>query len=232
MNMKCIRGHQLLFIQNLLGESDAKHHGQHEKVKEGEAGGSGGAEAAGSRWSDYVDDLVYLLRNRTFVLTTLAFTMLTFFTGSLSWWGPIFMEDAIRVAHEYGGDPSLDKENVAFVFGVVLSVAGVLGLALGSGLSYKLRERLPWVDPVICGLGLLASAPFCLAAVGFARESPAAAFGLVFVGEIFLNMNWAIIVDISLVSAVMVIILKYRNTVGVRTCSSWTLFGLCTTKQC
>jgi len=174
------------------GEKEAKERGHNGEVAEA------APAAGGSRLVDYLDDLVYLIKNKTFILTTLAFTFLTFFTGSLSWWGPIFMEDAIKVAEEYGQHVPVSRDSVAFVFGVVLSVAGVLGLALGSGLSYKLRETLPWVDPVICGLGLLASAPFCLAAVGFARESAVAAFALVFVGEIFLNMNWAIIVDISL----------------------------------
>ena len=28
-----------------------------------------------------------------------------------------------------------------------MCLAGVVGLTLGSGLSYKLRPRIPWVDP-------------------------------------------------------------------------------------
>ena len=28
-----------------------------------------------------------------------------------------------------------------------MCIAGVVGLTLGSGLSYKLRSRIPWIDP-------------------------------------------------------------------------------------
>ena len=71
-----------------------------------------------------------------------------------------------------------------------------------AGLSFLLRPRLPWVDPVICGLGLLVSAPFCMAAVSVPAEGAGgvvASFALMFVGQVFLNVNWAVVVDISLV---------------------------------
>lgn len=88
---------------------------------------------------------------------------------------------------------------MAFIFGFVLSVSGVVGLVLGSGLSYKLRPRFPWVDPVICGLGLVVSAPFLFVAIGMAADSIVQAFVLVAIGETFLNMNWAIVVDLAMV---------------------------------
>lgn len=50
--------------------------------------------------------------------------------------------------------------SVAFIFGVVMVVAGVAGLSFGSGLSYFLRKNVAWIDPVICGGGLLVAAPF------------------------------------------------------------------------
>ena len=51
------------------GESDSKcHHHKNPSSK-----------------SAYVADLSYLFRNKTFMLTTLGFTSLTFFTGAISW---------------------------------------------------------------------------------------------------------------------------------------------------
>ena len=55
------------------------------------------------------------------------------------------------------------------------------------------------MDPVICGVGVLLSVPLTLPAIGMAKDDVVLAFGLIFVGQIFLNMNWAIIVDVSLV---------------------------------
>ena len=81
-----------------------------------------------------------------------------------------------------------------------MSAAGICGLILGSGLSLWLRKKIPWIDPVICGGGLLLSAPLIFAALYVVDQSVLLAFGLIFLGQIFLNMNWAVVVDISLVS--------------------------------
>ena len=41
------------------------------------------------------EDLASLCRNATFLLSTLAFTCVTFCTGALSWWGPVYIEKAL-----------------------------------------------------------------------------------------------------------------------------------------
>ena len=43
--------------------------------------------------------------------------------------------------------------SVFFMFGLIMAVAGVAGLTLGSGLSYWLRPKYRGVDPLICGGG-------------------------------------------------------------------------------
>jgi hypothetical protein len=55
--------------------------------------------------------LKYLLKNRSYVLSTLAFTCLTFCVGALSWWGPSFVENAIRLREEQNlpGDLAVDE---------------------------------------------------------------------------------------------------------------------------
>ncbi len=53
---------------------------------------------------------------------------------------------------------------------------------------------------VICGVGLFISAPFIFSALATAVSGGViGAFILMFFGQVFLNMNWAIVVDISLV---------------------------------
>ena len=61
----------------------------------------------------YLEDLVYLMMNKTFVLATLGFTSLCFTTGALSWWGGHLIEDSI-IWRNYTGstlpsDPPVDK---------------------------------------------------------------------------------------------------------------------------
>ena len=88
----------------------------------------------------------------------------------------------------------------------MLSVAGICGLLLGSGLSLWLRKKIAWIDPVICGVGLLISVPLIFAALNIIDKSVIWAFVLMFLGQVFLNMNWAIVVDISLVSMLIYLI--------------------------
>ena len=81
--------------------------------------------------------------------------------------------------------------SVGFLFGVVLCVAGVCGLLLGSGLSIWLRKKVAWVDPVICGIGLFVSSPLIFVALYITDKSVKMAFISMFFGQVFLNMNWA-----------------------------------------
>lgn len=148
----------------------------------------------------YLDDLVYLVMNKTFVLATLGFTSLCFTTGALSWWGGHLIEDSI-IWRNYTGstlpsDPPVD--NVSFVFGLVMSVAGVLGLTLGSGLSYWLRPKFMWIDPVLCGGGLLISVPLLWACMYIGEWTYIPCMVVLCFAQIFLNMNWAVSVDIAM----------------------------------
>ena len=47
------------------------------------------------------NDLMYLLKNKSYMLSTAAFTCLTFCTGALSWFGPELVENALKVRQEH-----------------------------------------------------------------------------------------------------------------------------------
>ena len=87
-----------------------------------------------------------------------------------------------------------------------MSLAGICGLLLGSGLSLWLRKKISWIDPVICGVGLLVSTPLIFGALYILDKSVIWAFVIMFLGQVFLNMNWAIVVDISLVNILRIFI--------------------------
>ena len=89
--------------------------------------------------------------------------------------------------------------SVFFMFGLIMAVAGVAGLTLGSGLSFWLRPKYRGVDPLICGGGLVPSSILILVSFVIAEDNIWAAYILVFFGQVFLNMNWAVIVDMTLV---------------------------------
>jgi uncharacterized membrane protein len=79
-------------------------------------------------------------------------------------------------------------------------LSGMIGVPLGALLSTRLREKYPRSDPLICGFGLVLSALFIFAAFFWSRSNVIVGFGLVFVGEVALNLNWSIVADILLVS--------------------------------
>jgi hypothetical protein len=78
-------------------------------------------------------------------------------------------------------------------------LAGLMGVPLGSFLSQKLRLKYQRADPIVCGFGLLLSTPLMLAALFIANWNTTACFVVVFFGQLFLNLNWAIVADILLV---------------------------------
>jgi MFS transporter, Spinster family, sphingosine-1-phosphate transporter len=77
--------------------------------------------------------------------------------------------------------------------------AGILGVPLGSYLSTKLSKTYPRSDPVICAAGLLISAPLIAGAMLLVTVNSTLAYILVFLGELALNCNWAIVADMLLV---------------------------------
>ena len=88
--------------------------------------------------------------------------------------------------------------SVAFVFGVVTMMSGVIGVPIGSLLSTKWRPKQQRADPIICGVGLALSSVFLCLSLFLVNVNFFLAFVLIFIGEISLNLNWSIVADILL----------------------------------
>ncbi|XP_068215167.1 protein spinster-like isoform X2 [Palaemon carinicauda] len=161
-------------------------------MEEPERGGSEGGQhlQATSFWND----LKYLFSNKSFILSTLAFTCVTFVAGALAWWGPLFTELGVKIQEH----PNSKVEDVAFIFGAIAMTAGIVGVPLGSFSGQKLRSKFPFADPVVCGTGLLLSFPLLMGAMYLAQINTIASYIVVFFGQLFLNMNWAVVSDIVL----------------------------------
>lgn len=161
-------------------------------MEEPERGGSEGGQhlQATSFWSD----LKYLFSNKSFILSTLAFTCVTFVAGALAWWGPLFTELGVKIQE----NPNSNVADVAFIFGAIAMTAGIVGVPLGSFSGQKLRAKFPFADPVVCGTGLLMSFPLLVGAMYLAQINTIASYIVVFFGQLFLNMNWAVVSDIVL----------------------------------
>ncbi|CAB3221895.1 unnamed protein product [Arctia plantaginis] len=77
-------------------------------------------------------------------------------------------------------------------------VSGLLGVALGSTLGTMLVKSFPRAHPIICGVGLLVSAPALALAITLVRDYFYPTFILIFIAETALNLNWAIVADMSM----------------------------------
>ncbi len=89
-------------------------------------------------------------------------------------------------------------------FGAEVAFAGFLGVGFGGFLSTRLRNKYERGDPIIAGSGLVISAPVLLTALLLARQIPIGSMVLVFFAMIGINLNWAIVADITLVSSPLI----------------------------
>ncbi|XP_070134669.1 protein spinster isoform X1 [Drosophila bipectinata] len=143
----------------------------------------------------YKQDICELLKNRSFMLSTAGFTCVAFVAGALAWWGPSFIYLGMKMQP---GNDDLVQDDVAFIFGVITMMAGLIGVPLGSFLSQFLKKRYPTADPIICAFGLLLSAPLLTGACLLVNGNSAGTYVLIFFGQLALNLNWAVVADILL----------------------------------
>ncbi|XP_019880844.2 protein spinster isoform X3 [Aethina tumida] len=159
-----------------------------EDPERGQIEGSGHMET-----TPWIEDVVDIVQNKSFMLSTAGFTCVSFVAGALAWWGPLFIDKGIALQ----GSSSGSNDN-SLIFGAVTMLAGIVGLTLGAMLSQWLKPTYPKIDPVICGVGLMLSAPLLLAATYASTSHTVLCYVLLFLGQVTLNLNWAIVCDILL----------------------------------
>ncbi|KAM4544782.1 protein spinster homolog 3 isoform 1-T3 [Odontesthes bonariensis] len=149
--------------------------------------------------SSYLEDVKYLLKNKSYVWSSLGVTALAFLTGALAFWLPTFLSRAHVIQ---GLRPACNGEACnstdSYVFGAVTVATGILGGVLGTSLSKRFRDKVPYADPLICAVGMLGSVPFLFIIIFVASSSIPATYVFIFFGELLLSLNWAVLADILL----------------------------------
>ncbi|XP_067010806.1 protein spinster isoform X2 [Anabrus simplex] len=143
----------------------------------------------------YLEDIQDLSRNASFMLSTAGFTCVAFVAGALAWWGPTFIHAGLILQP---GNENVSLQEVSFVFGGMAMFAGLIGVPLGSYVGQRWRSKFPRADPIVCGCGLLVSAPLLIGAMLTVRMNTVLCYSLVFLGQLALNLNWAIVADMLL----------------------------------
>nr|KAF6295003.1 hypothetical protein mMyoMyo1_000154 [Myotis myotis] len=177
-------------------------------TKRGHADQLGGQLKARTSW---LRDMKALIRNRSYVFSSLATSAVSFATGALGMWIPLYLYRAQvvqKTAEACSSPPCGAKDSL--IFGAITCFTGFLGVVTGAGATRWCRLRTQRADPLVCAVGMLGSAIFiCLIFVA-AKSSIVGAYICIFVGETLLFSNWAITADI-----LMYVVIPTRRATAV-----------------
>ncbi|XP_047562325.1 sphingosine-1-phosphate transporter SPNS2 isoform X5 [Lutra lutra] len=177
-------------------------------TKRGHADQLGGQVRVHSSW---LRDMKALIRNRSYVFSSLATSAVSFATGALGMWIPLYLHRAqvVQKTAETCGSPPCGARD-SLIFGAITCFTGFLGVLTGAGATRWCRLRTQRADPLVCAVGMLGSAIFiCLIFVA-AKSSIVGAYICIFVGETLLFSNWAITADI-----LMYVVIPTRRATAV-----------------
>ncbi|XP_062392259.1 sphingosine-1-phosphate transporter SPNS2 isoform X4 [Sardina pilchardus] len=174
----------------------------------------GTAEQHGARFKSqttWVCDMKALLKNRSFVFSSLASATVTFATGAFGTWIPQYLFRA-RVVQKTA-EPCVTtpcKSHDSLIFGAITCVTGLLGVVIGAVMTRWCRQRTERADPLVCAVSMLGSAIFICLIFVTAKKSIEGAYVCIFIGETLLFLNWAITADI-----LMFVVIPTRRATAV-----------------
>ncbi|XP_019848762.1 PREDICTED: protein spinster homolog 1-like [Amphimedon queenslandica] len=150
-----------------------------------------GGVKAGNGFQHYFNDLLALMRNRTFLLSSFGFAALTFSVGALAQWAPTYVLRMSRLI--FADDPSkaYTESQASLGFGIVTVIAGLVGTVSGSELSKFISRWTDQADCIVCALGLLVGSPLMYCAITFGAVNIYLGWVLVFIAEFFFCIIWA-----------------------------------------
>lgn len=144
--------------------------------------------------------------SKSYVWSTLGITASTFNLGAMAFWMPTFLTRTrvflgLQSLCTQGSCPTSDRCRItfdtpliylfsrydflntlccffpcSFALGAMTMVTGFLGGCGGTMFSRLLRDKVPYVDPLICAAGLLGAAPCFLVTIFVASASIATAY--------------------------------------------------------
>nr|XP_019941058.1 PREDICTED: protein spinster homolog 3-like [Paralichthys olivaceus] len=169
--------------------------------------------------STYGEDVKYLLKNKSYILSTLAFVAANFSNSAMTVWTSTFMSRA-RVAQ--GTQPPCNNlpcdSTDSYIFGAVTILTAFLGGGLGAGSSRQWRDKVPNV--VICTAAILGFVLCSFFFIFMASES-------ILVTYIFIGLRGIFIVALHSVAAdiTLYIVVPTRRALAVAVMFTSTVLG-------
>ncbi|XP_065054779.1 protein spinster homolog 1-like [Rhopilema esculentum] len=153
----------------------------------------GDVKSHGPKATKYCDDLMYLLKVKSFLWATVGTTLVSFVVGGLAFWAPTFIQESQK---KMGKDVSLDQ--VSFLVGVITFIAGLTGVLAGAEISRRLKNYYNNREALVCAYGILCGGPFLYGTLYVADKHVTLSWILVFIAEVSLCMYWVPNADLRL----------------------------------
>lgn len=156
--------------------------------------------------SGYIEDVKYLIRNRSWCRITAGFIGVSFSIGALSYWFP----QLIALAHVLRGEiePCVTSDceytGIMFKFGFITATSGLAGVAIGLFGSDKLKsaDRPQTGDAEICGAGQFVLGMATFISCFTCYTSATLTWILGFIALIGGCVNWALMVNMTMETCV------------------------------
>ncbi|KAI5615540.1 protein spinster-like 2 isoform 1 [Silurus asotus] len=153
--------------------------------------------------TSWICDIRALLKNRSYMFSSLGTAAVSFATGAFGIWIPQYLARAQEVQ-----ETAVNKDSL--IFGVITCVTGLLGVVIGAATTRFFRKKTDRADPLVCAVSMLGSAIFICLIFVVAKKSIAGAYICIFIGETLLFLNWAITADI-----LMYVVIPTRRATAV-----------------
>lgn len=153
--------------------------------------------------TSWVCDMKALLKNRSYMFSSLGSAAVSFATGAFGIWIPQYLVRAQMVQ-----ETAVSKDSL--IFGVITCVTGLLGVLIGAATTRFCRQKTERADPLVCAVSMLGSAIFICLIFVVAKKSIIGAYVCIFIGETLLFLNWAITADI-----LMYVVIPTRRATAV-----------------
>ncbi|XP_073514016.1 protein spinster homolog 1-like [Phyllobates terribilis] len=144
-------------------------------------------------------DANQLRKNRSLLFSTLGTIMVKFVAAAFGFWAVTFLKRARALMLQKAPyQTQLSNYDDSLIFGGLTVISGILGVGTGAEIAKRCRKYNPRADPIVCAVGLLGSAIFLLLAIILADISLVATYVFIFIGTIFLTLNFSVSTDIRL----------------------------------
>ncbi|KAI6213249.1 hypothetical protein M3Y94_00128600 [Aphelenchoides besseyi] len=159
--------------------------------------------------ASYWQDVMYLLKNKTYIWLVIGSTSVVFVTGTMAWWSPNAFEHAVAAGQNLNKTQDLEtsyKTSISLIFGAILIVGGIVGVSVGvlwsnfwkNGRMCFKNHSCARADPLVSAIGSAIAVPFLCLGLHLVTVSLVAAWICVFIAITCLCLNWAVNVDLLL----------------------------------